>query len=113
MNFLFQSEKEFQFSEDHFYKFMFVRHPMERLVSCYYDKMMTNPHKSLRAFRKAVKIRARRIMARAGHNSDFETLSSQRTKRSASEKKGKEKKNYHHFEFTYFFLQCKALEWEI
>jgi hypothetical protein len=71
---------------------MFVRHPMERLVSCYYDKMMTNPHKSLRAFRKAVKIRARRIMARAGHNSDFETLSSQRTKRSASEKKGKEKK---------------------
>jgi len=31
-------------------------------------------------------------MARAGHNSDFETLSTQRTKRSASEKKGKEKK---------------------
>ena len=44
---------------------MFVRHPMERLVSCYYDKMMINPHKSLRAFRRAVKMRARKIMARS------------------------------------------------
>ena len=61
----FQSDKEYEFSSNHFYKFMFVRHPMERLVSCYYDKMMVNPHKSLRAFRRAVKMRARKIMARS------------------------------------------------
>ena len=70
--FHFQSDKEFEFSRDHFYKFMFVRHPMERLVSCYFDKMVTNPHKSLKAFRRAVKIRAEKIMARALKNDSKE-----------------------------------------
>ena len=37
---------------------MLVRHPMERLVSCYFDKMVNGTHKSLRGFRKFVKNKA-------------------------------------------------------
>ena len=40
---------------------MLVRHPMERLVSCYFDKMVNGAHKSLRGFRKFVKNKAQSI----------------------------------------------------
>ena len=50
-----------KFSQDHFFKFMLVRHPMERLVSCYFDKMVNGTHKSLKGFRKFVKTRASNI----------------------------------------------------
>ena len=40
---------------------MLVRHPMERLVSCYFDKMVNGTHKSLRGFRKFVKNKAQSI----------------------------------------------------
>ena len=56
-----QNEKELKFSQDHFFKFMLVRHPMERLVSCYFDKMVNGTHKSLKGFRKFVKMRAEKI----------------------------------------------------
>lgn len=57
----FQNEKEMKFSQKHFFKFMLVRHPMERLVSCYFDKMVNGTHKSLKGFRKFVKLRAEKI----------------------------------------------------
>ena len=41
---------------------MFVRHPMERLLSCYVDKMVESPHWSLPAFRRHVQDTARQIM---------------------------------------------------
>ena len=50
-----------KFSQKHFFKFMLVRHPMERLVSCYFDKMVNGTHKSLKGFRKFVKLRAEKI----------------------------------------------------
>ena len=34
---------------------MIVREPMERLASCYYDKIIINPAKSLILFRNAIK----------------------------------------------------------
>ena len=40
---------------NNFYKFMIVREPMERLASCYYDKIIINPAKSLILFRNAIK----------------------------------------------------------
>ena len=40
---------------------MLVRHPMERLVSCYFDKMVNGTHKSLKGFRKFVKNKAQSI----------------------------------------------------
>ena len=43
---------------EHFTKFIIVRDPLERLVSCYKDKMVTNTHWSLANFRKTVKERA-------------------------------------------------------
>ena len=60
-HFFFQNEKELSFSREHFFKFMLVRHPMERLVSCYFDKMVNGTHKSLRGFRKFVKNKAQSI----------------------------------------------------
>jgi len=56
-----ENEKELKFSKEHFFKFMLVRHPMERLVSCYFDKMVNGTHKSLRGFRKFVKNKAQSI----------------------------------------------------
>ena len=38
-----------------FYKFTFVREPMERLASCYHDKFVINPAKNLIRFRRKVK----------------------------------------------------------
>jgi len=56
-----ENEKELKFSKEHFFKFMLVRHPMERLVSCYFDKMVNGTHKSLKGFRKFVKNKAQSI----------------------------------------------------
>lgn len=61
LKFVPENEKEMKFSQDHFFKFMLVRHPMERLVSCYFDKMVNGTHKSLKGFRKFVKTRASNI----------------------------------------------------
>ena len=44
--------------DEHFTKFIIVRDPLERLVSCYKDKMVTNTHWSLASFRRTVKERA-------------------------------------------------------
>ena len=73
-----QSLEEFNFSSEHFFKFILVRHPLDRLYSCYRDKMITNKvgyegnwkdhrvtiaplpqHKSLQKFRATVKKRSR------------------------------------------------------
>ena len=40
---------------NNYYKFMIVREPMERLASCYYDKIIINPAKSLILLRNAIK----------------------------------------------------------
>ena len=53
-----QTWSELEMMEDHFLKFLIVRDPLERLVSCYKDKMVTNTHWSLANFRKTVKERA-------------------------------------------------------
>lgn len=92
--FTLQTDQEFHFSKTNFYKVLFVRNPMERLVSCYYDKMLVGTHKSLKAFRKAVKIRARRLMSKLTiqyqHSLNDENISKesdfkQRQKRSRNE----------------------------
>ncbi len=41
---------------------MFVRHPMDRLLSCYLDKMVDSPHQSLPDFRNYVRNEGRRIV---------------------------------------------------
>ncbi len=41
---------------------MFVRHPMDRMLSCYLDKMVESPHYSLPAFRNYVRNKARQVM---------------------------------------------------
>lgn len=41
---------------------MFVRHPMDRMLSCYLDKMVNSQHHSLPAFRAFVKNRANEII---------------------------------------------------
>jgi hypothetical protein len=66
--FFFQSLEDLDFSSLHYFKFMFVRDPMERLYSCYQDKMVSNPHWSLQPFRNAVKNRARSILAERTSN---------------------------------------------
>lgn len=49
---------ELEMMDEHFTKFIIVRDPLERLVSCYKDKMVTNTHWSLASFRRTVKERA-------------------------------------------------------
>ena len=46
---------------ENYLKFLIVRDPLERLVSCYKDKMVSNTHWSLANFRKQVKQRAKQI----------------------------------------------------
>ncbi|XP_046449110.1 uncharacterized protein LOC124197625 [Daphnia pulex] len=41
---------------------MFVRHPMDRMLSCYLDKMVDSPHHSLPDFRNYVRNKGRRIV---------------------------------------------------
>jgi hypothetical protein len=59
-----QSLEDFQFANQTFFKFMFVRHPMDRMLSCYLDKMVESPHYSLPAFRNYVKNKARQVMVK-------------------------------------------------
>ena len=49
------NEIELKRYANNYYKFMIVREPMERLASCYYDKIIINPAKSLILFRNAIK----------------------------------------------------------
>jgi len=55
---------ELELMDEHYLKFIIVRDPLERLVSCYKDKMVTNTHWSLANFRKTVKDRAERSRQR-------------------------------------------------
>jgi hypothetical protein len=57
-----QSLENFQFANQTFFKFMFVRHPMDRMLSCYLDKMVDSPHRSLPDFRNYVRNEGRRIV---------------------------------------------------
>jgi len=50
--------------DEKYLKFVIVRDPLERLVSCYTDKMVTNTHWSLANLRKTVKQRAQTIRNR-------------------------------------------------
>ena len=56
-----KSWDELELAREHYTKFLIVRDPLERLISCYKDKMVTNTHWSLATFRKQVKAQARRI----------------------------------------------------
>ena len=47
-------KKKFKAIEDTYTKFMFVREPMERLASCYNDKMIVNRSPMLVNWRKHV-----------------------------------------------------------
>ena len=49
------NEIELKHYANDYYKFMIVREPMERLASCYYDKIIINPAKSLILFRNTIK----------------------------------------------------------
>jgi len=49
---------ELDMVKESFLNFLIVRDPLERLVSCYKDKMVSNTHWSLASFRKQVKYRA-------------------------------------------------------
>ena len=63
---------------------MIVRDPLERLVSCYKDKMITNTHWSLATFRKQVKQRAETIRSRRKKKiSNLVDLSNHQNKRSS------------------------------
>merc|ERR1712071_406514 len=59
-----KSLDEFRLANSSYFKFMFVRHPMERLLSCYLDKMVTSTHWSLPAFRRYVQHKASQILGR-------------------------------------------------
>ena len=50
--------------DENYLKFLIVRDPLERLVSCYKDKMVSNTHWSLANFRKQVKQRAKIIRSK-------------------------------------------------
>ena len=54
--------EEFLEANRTFFKFMFVRHPMKRMLSCYMDKMVKSEHKSLPPYRIFVKNKGRKII---------------------------------------------------
>jgi len=56
-----KSFEELSIVDENYLKFLIVRDPLERLVSCYKDKMVSNTHWSLANFRKQVKQRAKQI----------------------------------------------------
>ncbi|KZS20501.1 Uncharacterized protein APZ42_012878 [Daphnia magna] len=68
-----RSLADFQFANQTYFKFMFVRHPMDRMLSCYLDKMVDSPHYSLPAFRNYVKHKARHIMEKRRRAQQHET----------------------------------------
>merc|ERR1712098_480849 len=59
---------EMEIAKDHFLSFMIVRDPLERLASCYKDKMVTNSHWSLVGFRRHVKKKAADMKKMKGIN---------------------------------------------
>jgi hypothetical protein len=69
-----QSLEDFQIANQTFFKFMFVRHPMDRMLSCYLDKMVNSPHHSLPAFRNYVRNKAREIMIKRRQQHDTSSL---------------------------------------
>ena len=44
---LYKSMAEFESVNATYFKFMFVRHPMRRMLSCYMDKMVVKPYPQL------------------------------------------------------------------
>lgn len=56
------SLEEFSEANETYFKFMFVRHPMDRLLSCYLDKMVNSDHVSLPPYRKYVQMMGRKII---------------------------------------------------
>ena len=54
--------EEFLFANKTFFKFMFVRHPMQRMLSCYMDKMVKSNHEKLPPFRHYVRNKGRQII---------------------------------------------------
>ena len=52
------SKRKFEEKKERYRKFIIVREPMERLASCYNDKMIVNPARSLFDWRKRVKNKA-------------------------------------------------------
>eukprot|EP00090_Calanus_glacialis_P003538 TRINITY_DN12610_c0_g1_i1.p1 TRINITY_DN12610_c0_g1~~TRINITY_DN12610_c0_g1_i1.p1 ORF type:complete len:443 (-),score=137.58 TRINITY_DN12610_c0_g1_i1:210-1538(-) len=59
-----KSWDELKMVDENYLKFLIVRDPLERLVSCYKDKMVSNTHWSLANFRKQVKQRAKIIRSK-------------------------------------------------
>ncbi|XP_064087685.1 uncharacterized protein LOC135202295 [Macrobrachium nipponense] len=49
-----KTEAEFKFARKYFFKFLLVRHPFERLLSAYRDKVKRANHWSLKSFRKHI-----------------------------------------------------------
>ena len=54
-------QKKFEEKKERYRKFIIVREPMERLASCYNDKMIVNPARILFDWRKRVKNKANLI----------------------------------------------------
>ena len=80
----YQDWEELKLIDENYLKFMIVRDPLERLVSCYKDKMITNTHWSLATFRKQVKQRAETIRTRRKKKiSNLVDLSNHQNKRSS------------------------------
>lgn len=61
-----QSVADFEFSDANYFKFMFVRNPMDRLLSTYMEKMVKYPpsHESLSPYRTWVHNEGRRLIGR-------------------------------------------------
>lgn len=53
---------EFGEANETYFKFLFVRHPMDRLLSCYLDKMVQSDHVSLPPYRRYVQKTGRKII---------------------------------------------------
>ena len=49
-----QRPGQLELAKRHYFKFMFVRHPLDRLISAYEDKVAKVDHKSLLYLRKSI-----------------------------------------------------------